>query len=328
MALHHYLVFGLRVVSSRPISSLLVPDAPFAGEADVEIVEGEVQLPDSAQVVDGIAVSVEGESCCLGIEECGRFEVHGGRKIVVDPDPAATPEQVNLYLLGSVFGALLHQRRLLPFHCNAVEIDGSVFLFCGDSGAGKSTMAAHFVDRGFRLLTDDLCALDFDSEGRLIASSGVGRLKLWQDTLGMLGRSTAGLELVPWYDNKFEVPLAGEALEEPLAVVGIYHLRTAENGRSPGIHPLKGLEAVNAVTANIYRRRLGDVLGATARYLAATSRIVEQVPIFSLNRQWGFRHFQDHAVAAEQHMHELTGIMRRLGHHTPGPNGPRTQVRG
>lgn len=305
MACHRYLAFGLRVASVRALPSLLVSEHPFSSEPDVQILEGEVQLPNDTILVDGIRLAVDGESCFLSIEQCGTFQVLGGRKIVIQADPAVTPEQVNLYLLGSVFGVLLHQRRLLPFHCNAVEIEGSAFLFCGESGAGKSTLAAHFVDRGFHLLSDDLCALRFAADGRLLAAPGAARLKLWGDTLKLFRRSSDGLQLVPWYEDKFEIPLVDHTRPQPVKVAGIYHLRVAEEGREAGIFPLEGLQAANSVTSNIYRRRLGDLVGATRSYLAAAGRIVNEVPVFTVNRKWGLTHFRDEAEAAEQHMRQL-----------------------
>lgn len=305
MTKHRYLAFGLRIESAWPIASLIVSKHPFPSGPDVDIVEGQISVPEEVQRVEGIDVGVEGRNAYLAIEECGRFQVIDGRTIIVEPDPSATREQVNLYLLGSVFGTLLHQRRILPFHCNAVELEGSAFLFCGDSGAGKSTLAAYFIDRGLRLLGDDLCALHFDCNGQLMADPGAARLKLWKDTLEAFGRTSVGLELVPWYDDKFEIPLASERPVGPLPVAGLYHLRTAENGRDPGIRRVKGLEAANSVTANIYRRRLADLVGAAPFYLDATKRILDQLPIFTINRNWGYTHFRKEALAAERHMRRL-----------------------
>lgn len=302
---HRYLAFGLRIESAWPISSLIVSEPPFAGGSDVEIIQGEIPIPEEIQNVDGLQVRVQGGNYYLAIKECGRFEVIDGRRIIVEPDPHATRDQINLYLLGSIFGTLLHQRGILPFHCSAVEFEGSAFLFCGDSGAGKSTLAAHFIDRGLRLLGDDLCALHFDTNNQLVATPGAARLKLWHRTLEAFGRSSAGLGLVPWYEDKFELPLAAGKPGEPLPVAGLYHLRTAEGGRAPGIHRLKGLEAANSVTANIYRRRLADLMGAAPSYLSATARIVAEVPIFTINRNWGFAHFREEALAAEDHMRQL-----------------------
>ena len=305
MSGHRYLAFGLTIESGEPISALEPSAFAFTGPADVEIREGAVRIPGNVQVIDGVEVSVEGDSYYLSIPGCAGFQVVGGRAIVMQVDLGSTRDEAHLYLLGSVFGALMHQRGLLPFHCNAVEVEGSAFLFCGDSGAGKSTLAAYFVERGFRLLSDDLCALRFGGDGRLRVSGGVERLRLWQDTLEHFGRSSAGLRLVPGYDQKFELPLNKRNSAEPLPVVAMYHLRQADLEREAGIFPLQGLDAANSVTANIYRRRHADLIGAAPFYLSTAARMVAEVPIFTMNRIWGLAYFRQEARAVEEHMGKL-----------------------
>ena len=309
MSGHRYRAFGLMIESVEPISSLEPSAFAFAGPADVEIVEGAVRIPENAHIIDGVEASVEGDSYYLSIPECALFQLVGGRTIVVQMDSRSTRDEAHLYLLGSVFGALMHQRGILPFHCNAVEIEGSAFLFCGDSGAGKSTLAAYFVERGFRLLSDDLCALRFDGDGRLRVSGGVKRLRLWQDTLEHFGRSSAELTLVPGYDQKFELPLRKRNSAEPLPVVAMYHLRQADSGGAAGIFPLQGLDAANSVTANIYRRRHADLIGAAPFYLSTAARIVAQIPIFAVNRNWGLAHFGQEARAVEEQMRKVVEEM-------------------
>ena len=91
-----------------------------------------------------------------------------GNQIVIDAAPDATDRNVRLFLLGSALGALLHQRGLLPLHANAIDLGGGAVAFSGHSGAGKSTIAAWFHDRGHRILADDVCVVGFDQSGRAL----------------------------------------------------------------------------------------------------------------------------------------------------------------
>lgn len=304
MSKYHYKAFGLVFSSTTEIPSLESALADPSAPVDVEIVEERVYVPNETVAIDEMRVAVRDGDLYLRMEESGSFRVSGGNRISIEPEPGVPFDQVTIYLLGSVFGALLHQRGLLPIHCNAIEHDGRAFLFCGDSGAGKSTLAAYFKDRGFRLLTDDVCALRLEPDA-LVALPGIARLKLWRESLELLGRSPEGLRQLPWKVEKYEVPVLADALADPLPVGGIYHLRDAADGREHGIHRLSGLTAANTVMANIFRRRVADLMGLTSLYLEKAMRITVEVPIFSVNRTWGLDHFRTEADAAEQHMRDL-----------------------
>jgi hypothetical protein len=49
---------------------------------------------------------------------------------------------------------------LEPFHGSAVKIEGRALCILGESGAGKSSIAAALTTIGYELLADDACAID------------------------------------------------------------------------------------------------------------------------------------------------------------------------
>src|SRR5687767_37791 len=100
-------------------------------------------------------VDLQDDALVLRIPEVASYRIDA-TSILVSPAPAVPEQNLRLYLLGSAFGALLHQRGLLPLHANAVEIDGKAVAFMGASGEGKSTLAAWFHDRGFNIIADDV----------------------------------------------------------------------------------------------------------------------------------------------------------------------------
>jgi hypothetical protein len=159
-----------------------------------------------------------------------------------------------------------------------------------------------FEARGYPLLTDDLCAVAVDAEGRFSVTPGIPRLKLWIESLTALGREGAEVTRIPWYEDKFEVAMSRAAEDRRYPVAAIYHLRQAGEDAPPGIHRLQGLEAANAVTANIYRRRIADLLGRAPGYLAESMALIRSVPIFRFNRRWGLENVVEDAAVAEAHL--------------------------
>jgi len=297
---YSYRAFGLVIRSEFEVKALAGAEQPPDTPADIDVLWGKVTVQDGVAVGD-MVVTTLGSSMVLNIAEVGVFKVTDGREIVVAPESQATQSQVDAYLLGSVIGALLHQRGVLPLHGNGVVSNGHVYMFCGDSGAGKSTLAAYFQSCGFTLLTDDLCAVD-DTGPHLAVWPGIPRLKLWGDALAHLERSAEGLAPVPWSAGKFELPMQDVAFGGPYPIAAIYHLRQADDRNEAGIHRVTGLEAVNVVTANVYRRRLADLAGRAPEYLAQSVKIARTVPTFRVNRRWGLEYYQEEVAGMIAHM--------------------------
>src|SRR5580704_8529252 len=56
----------------------------------------------------------------LDVPGVAHYRVEEGQRIVIQPLPGASPEQIRLFLFGSALGTLLYQRGLLPLHGSAV----------------------------------------------------------------------------------------------------------------------------------------------------------------------------------------------------------------
>jgi hypothetical protein len=155
-----YLVGGITLVSEIALPELPLIQQQDATPHPVTIRLGEIprRLPDAVEVdPDCFATTTQYLLCVRGI---ARYLVTEGREIVVDPDANAVPLDVRAYLLGAMFVVLCQQRGLLPLHASAVAGKSGVVAFLANSGQGKSTLAAHLVQRGFRVIADDICLID------------------------------------------------------------------------------------------------------------------------------------------------------------------------
>jgi hypothetical protein len=282
-----YRLFGLRVRSELALPELGPGVAPEA--AEVTIVRGAV-----AEAPSGL--TVRGGEALLSIDGVGRYRMEEGRRLTIDPAPGASDRNVRLYLLGSAFAAILHQRGLLPLHANAVVIGGGAVAFTGHPGAGKSTLAAWFHDRGLAVLADDVCVVTWDEAGRPLAHAGIPRLRLRPEALAASGRVPEDYE--PAFDDrdKFNVP-TGAAPLEPVPLDRVYLLRRGE----PRIERLHGAAAVEALVANTYRGGYLPLMGRTGPHLLACARLARAVPVFEAARPWDLAGMDAASAALEAH---------------------------
>lgn len=278
-----YTVYGLRIASELPLPELL----PGSNRSpDVHIRCGPVPTALPNPLGEGDYFQATPDTFLMAIRNIGRFLVVKGREIVIDRFPNCPEEGLRLFLLGSAFGALLHQRRLLVMHASTIQTARGAALFVGDSGHGKSTLVAALVKRGYAMLADDVTAVTIDSTSGPVALASFPRLRLCADAAAQLNCSVDGLPRVhspgPVPRDKYVVPVT-HFCDAPLPVHAMYTLNVHA---APKIH----LEAVDSVQrfalvgANTYRYKFLEGLGLRQMHFHAAIRLAKTVHIGRITR--------------------------------------------
>jgi hypothetical protein len=264
--------FGLRIESA-----FVLPEYPCLRDdgraADLVIERGRIgkRLGGSTRLAPAMQVA----PCRFQLEApAGRFRVSRGQRILVDAREGATDADLRPYLLGTVMGALCHQRGLLPLHAAAVIADGGAVAFAGPSGAGKSTLAAEFHGRGYDVLSDDLLAVEIDPDGAPKALPGAARIRLRTGTPGLVG--AAGV------DGKFSLPIPSPTTA-PLR--RLYVLNALDEDASK-VCPLHGPEAVAAIVDHVYRWPIAVGMGRGGTTFAQCAALAARCEVFDVS----FRH--------------------------------------
>jgi len=104
-----------------------------------------------------------------------------GRGVKCLPAPEVTEETFRHLYLNQVLPLALAKQGKLVFHASAVEIGMSGVAFMGESGRGKSTLAASFATSGFRFLTDDGLMVEPCDGGYQVMPSHPS-IRLWDDS--------------------------------------------------------------------------------------------------------------------------------------------------
>jgi hypothetical protein len=245
-----YHIFGLVVESQIECPEL----TPAAGQPNPDVQICARAVP--AHLNGGIAAGEWLEGCrgqmLLRIKGIAAYRISFGREIAVDASVDASPEDIRIYLLGSAMGALLHQRGLLPFHGSTVCIGERAITFSGPSGVGKSTLAAALVDKGCRMLADDVSAVSFTDSGMPTVNPGIPQLKLCADAAQRLGRAPSHARPPCSRDEKYGYPEHSAFVSHALPSGAIYIIgKHPDNGFEE--IPLKGAKKFNALRVNAYR---------------------------------------------------------------------------
>ena len=210
--------------------------------------------------IKGVRFQASPGEFLLRVDSVARYFVTGGNRIVIAPEPYVDEESILIFLMGSAIGALLHQRNILVLHAGAIAANGRSVLFSGQSGVGKSTLAAGFHQRGYPFLADDVCAVAM-IDGMPAVIPGFPRLKLWADVVKKLDKDKDQLKSVRWTKGleKYFMPVE-PVYETPVPLKTVFMLETTNTDKME-ISTLKGGQKIEPLIHNTYRMRFLNGLG-------------------------------------------------------------------
>jgi len=272
-----YRAFGLTIGSSIEFPELL----PADGEPDVVIETGTVPENLENPKKSGVRFQAQPGEFLLTVDNIARYLVLDGNRIVVHSFPNAGERDIRMFLLGSVFGALIHQRDMLPLHASAVKVGDGCVVFCGMSGFGKSTTALALVKRGYQLHADDICVVTMNSaenENKPLVFSAYPQMKLWQDALEKLGDKPADFQPVRMVLDKFAVPAGEQFNSPPLPVKKVYILVPWEK-QGIDIVSITGMKKFNALKKHTYRFRFLSGLDKELVHFKNAGELGNRAPI-------------------------------------------------
>jgi len=277
-----YKAFGLVIQSEFECPELI----PTTGTVDVLIKLGEVQKTLKNPLFSGVRFQTNGQEFLLQVDKIARYLVQNGRLITIDIFQNADLSEVRLFLLGSAFGALIHQRGLLPFHGSSVKVDNSAIILSGLSGAGKSTIAAALNQKGFPLLSDDVSVISFTNDGEPIVYPGYPQMKLWSDSIIKLGHNPTQYSRIRQQLEKHSIPLTTCYWDKPLPLSRIFIINSSNLGEL-NVESVKGVEKFSLLKTHTYRFNFVVGQEMNSLHFKSFDQLSKKVEVYKLNRPSG-----------------------------------------
>lgn len=208
-----------------------------------------------------------------------RFDT--GRAVCeITPDPSADPAVVRRLVAVPVLATwmILTDRPVL--HASAVQIGDTAAVFVGNTGSGKSTIAAALVGAGALAITDDLCRLAEHDDG-WVCYPDVGQLRLRAGSAALATMFNS--EVVAPVDGRLTVSVP--TAELPVPVGAVVFPRISREAPQMAATRLRGTRAVLAL---LEHPRMASLLGDefSPALFRFGSRLVAQVPTWELVVPW------------------------------------------
>jgi hypothetical protein len=305
--LHHYVIGGLTVASELALPGTIITTFS-AQEAAVTVRYAEVPETLENVTAHGPNWQMDETRLLLKVPNVARYLISSGRDIAVQPEQGASEQDAAIFVLGTAFGILLHQRGVMVLHASAIAENGGAIAICGRSGAGKSTLAAALCRTDCRFVTDDVCAVGLDDRGRPMILPDGRQLKLWRDAIDRLGLAPqAGDAVRQSFEKYFVAPKNPPASSTPL--VAIYVLRELRPPRAAGIEALTLPDAMRLLQREAYRPGLLNKIGKKGDIFAKATTTLSHARTFTLTRQLGFEHLSQTLNELRAHWQSLQRAM-------------------
>jgi hypothetical protein len=282
-------LYGLRIRTPWPVRGLSAGDGPWdvefvANRPDV-LARAASRVPDEQRNRWAQYAALPDGSAYRRWSNLFEFLVTAdARHIYAQTLTDVDNEAMLAYLLVDALSFSMVRLGWEPLHATAVATDDGVVGFLGNSGDGKSTLAALLLQQRCKLVTDDMLVLVRDRETWL-AQPGPPRLKLYRDMADhILGVAPGRIAMNPDTTKLIVLLDTDDCTAEPHPLRALYVLRSVGEDRSSALRieqlsPAAAFPRVLAHTAGHYPSEIARL----QRQFEFTTTLVREIPVKTLS---------------------------------------------
>ncbi|MGI8876338.1 MAG: hypothetical protein ACR2KP_18835 [Egibacteraceae bacterium] len=188
---------------------------------------------------------------------------------------------LEIQLLGMVLSLYLELAGVPTLHASAVAAGDAAIAFVGAQGAGKTSMAATFLEGGWELLTEDLLALEESGTG-VLGHPGYPQMRMWPDQAQHFAGNVDVLEVAHPAFTKRRVPVAPSAFSRearPLASIYVLERQPPAGSQEVQILAVPPAEAAIELVRHSFLPDAVHAAGLQPARLAAFARILGRLPV-------------------------------------------------
>lgn len=283
---YFYKVYGLAIESELLIDELIVLDTRERENIDVKISFKEVKPKIKEMINNGEIAMYEYDNMWFYIKDTAIFHIANGTNVCIEPCKEANYENIKIYILGAVLGMILLQKNIIALHGGGIFINNKGCIFTGKKGAGKSTITTSLGKRGYKFISDDVCAIRKDNMNLYKICRGFAYHKLREDTMTNLGYDILNSKKFTSDDKikKYIVPALNEFVNYDVPFEYIFEI-CVNNVDEVQIEEIIGINKLDSMISNIFKiDMLYRAGGIQPSYFKKCVEIVKNIKYYKITR--------------------------------------------
>ncbi|MBO4615996.1 MAG: hypothetical protein J5717_01475 [Lachnospiraceae bacterium] len=285
--MYNYRMYGMRIVSDREIFQLLTEERALKLDASEGVQNSELPIVYIQKGVTDEMKMRDKDGAQWGIDSTDSWisnktawiNVLNGERICYELKPEGVDSKLNSYLLGFGMALIALQKKILPIHSSGIMKGNNAILISGDSGAGKSSLTAAYIENGFDLMADDVTYIKKGEDDMPFAYPAFPYQKLCRNEVEKRHQGEEGLVYIGEEKDKFLVPWKGNytAGSRPLKAI---IFMSKYKGDELKIDELKGFEKYLVLGRSLFMLALlGDMvyqkdIGENVMWLASKVPVI------------------------------------------------------
>ena len=277
---YSYIAFGLCLKSEIALPELMERD----GDCDVSIRFGKADLIREVKAA-GSFYKATVDEIKFSRKDYGSITVRQGKEIIIDSPLNADEAAVRFPIISTALASILQHRGLLVFHASAVVIDGKAAMFLGSPGSGKSTIAAVMHSFGYRVLSDEIVAVQVVGDMPVVLP-GLPQIRLLPESTKYLGFDPETMPKIRSDEDKTAYSAREGFTEKSVPLTRVYVLKI---GNENNLEPMGPQAAFTEIIKNYYTVGMLKASGAPS-HLKHCAKVISTVPVKWLSRVDGLSH--------------------------------------
>ncbi len=242
----------------------------------------------------------------LTVPDICRFQISNGQRLEYEALGNAGDLDVAAFV-PTALSILLHQAGAIVLRACVLDVEGKAVVLASQL-QGLSSLAVTCMQKGFRPISEGLCALSVTKDRDVIVQPDLRQLQLWPDAARKFGIEGQMAKPVRPSIEKCHLDLPVHPTSS-LPLRSLYILQAESSGEAGAIRQANVLDGPEILWSGAFQKQVILGMESKRRYFAAAAALLKSQQLFCVQH---VRHASENSVVADTISRHLQGQLQKI----------------